>query len=177
MSLSYLRDDCHKQAVTHIRESRWFESMYILQEKTRPTWHTLPTLSPRMVQDHTYLTWSTYSNPFAKSSTELSSVTAPEKKDSWHNPQHVGWPIHGSIPSFSPESTNEAVGVKPSICWRRLLVLPDSYHRHAIGAFNTYSRGPTYRSLTDTGGGYNVGDVGLPHITSWLFQPAVSTFP
>jgi hypothetical protein len=34
MSLSYLRDYCHKQPVTHIRESRWFESMYTLQGKT-----------------------------------------------------------------------------------------------------------------------------------------------
>jgi hypothetical protein len=36
MPLSYLRDGCHKQVVTHIRESRWFESMYTLQGKTRP---------------------------------------------------------------------------------------------------------------------------------------------
>jgi hypothetical protein len=42
MSLSYLRDDCHKQVVTHIRESRWFESMYTLQGKTRPTRHVRP---------------------------------------------------------------------------------------------------------------------------------------
>jgi hypothetical protein len=46
----------------HIRESRWFESMYTLQGKTRSTRHTHPTLSPRMVPDHTYLTWSTHSN-------------------------------------------------------------------------------------------------------------------
>jgi hypothetical protein len=63
MPLSYLRDDCHKQAITHIRESRRFESMYTLQGKTRPTHHTLPTLSPRMFQYHMYLMWSTYSNP------------------------------------------------------------------------------------------------------------------
>jgi hypothetical protein len=62
MQLNYLRDDCHKQAVTHIRESRRFESMYTLQGKIRPTCHTLSTLSLRMVYDHTYLTWSTYSN-------------------------------------------------------------------------------------------------------------------
>jgi hypothetical protein len=62
MPLNYLRDDCHKQAVTHIRESRRFESMYTLQWKTQPTRHTLSTLSPRMVYDHMYLTWSTYSN-------------------------------------------------------------------------------------------------------------------
>jgi hypothetical protein len=36
---------------------------------------------------------------------------APEKKGSWHNPQHVSWPIHGFIPSFSPKPTNEAVGL------------------------------------------------------------------
>jgi hypothetical protein len=33
MTLSYLRDDRRKQAVTHIRESRRFESMYTLQGK------------------------------------------------------------------------------------------------------------------------------------------------
>jgi hypothetical protein len=64
MPLNYLRDDCHKQAVTHIRESRRFESMYTLQEKTRPTRHMLSTLSPRMIYDHTYLMRSTYSNLF-----------------------------------------------------------------------------------------------------------------
>jgi hypothetical protein len=63
MQVSYLRDDCHKQAVTHIRELRRFESMYTLQGKTRPTRHMLSMLIPRMVQDHTYLMWSTYSNP------------------------------------------------------------------------------------------------------------------
>jgi hypothetical protein len=53
MSLSYLRDNYHKQAVTHIRESRRFESIYILQEKPRPTQHTPSTLDLCMVPDHT----------------------------------------------------------------------------------------------------------------------------
>jgi hypothetical protein len=65
MSLSYLREDCHKQAVTHIRESRQFESMYTLQGKTWPTRHvrfshqstyvrrTLPTGGPRTWQPST----------------------------------------------------------------------------------------------------------------------------
>jgi hypothetical protein len=39
MSLIYLHDDYRKQAVTHIRESWRFKSMYTLQEKTRPTRH------------------------------------------------------------------------------------------------------------------------------------------
>jgi hypothetical protein len=37
----------------------------------------------------------------------------------------------------------------------RLLVLPGPYYWHVIGMFNTYSRGPTQRSLTNTAGGYN----------------------
>jgi hypothetical protein len=37
MTLSYLHDDCHKQVVIHIRESRGFELMYTLQGKTRST--------------------------------------------------------------------------------------------------------------------------------------------
>jgi hypothetical protein len=53
MPLSYLRDECHKQAVTHIRESRRFESMYTLQGKTRPTRQTPSTLDLCMVPDHT----------------------------------------------------------------------------------------------------------------------------
>jgi hypothetical protein len=36
--------------------------MYTMQGKTQLTRHTLSTLSSRMVHDHTYLTWSTYSN-------------------------------------------------------------------------------------------------------------------
>jgi hypothetical protein len=38
---------------THIRESRRFESMYTLQGKIRSTHHTLFTLDPRIVPDHT----------------------------------------------------------------------------------------------------------------------------
>jgi hypothetical protein len=52
---------------------------------------------------------SPYVATFHESSTELDIVTAPEKKGFQHNPQHVGWPIRGSIPSFSSELTNEAV--------------------------------------------------------------------
>jgi hypothetical protein len=46
---------------------------------------------------------------FHEPPTELDGVNAPEKKGSQHNPQHVDWPIRGSVPSFSPEPTNEAV--------------------------------------------------------------------
>jgi hypothetical protein len=36
---------------------------------------------------------------------------------------------------------------------------------HAIGTFNTYSRGPIHRSLTDTGGGYSFEGAGFSHTT------------
>jgi hypothetical protein len=42
--------------------------------------------------------------------------------------------------------------------------------------FNTCSRGPAHQSLSDTGGGYNLKGVGLPHTTPRPFQPTVSTF-
>jgi hypothetical protein len=58
----------------------------------------------------------------------------------------------------------------------RLLGLLGTYHRYAIDTFNTCSWEPTHRSLTDTGEGYNLGDVDFPHITPRPFQPVVSTF-
>jgi hypothetical protein len=58
---------------------------------------------------------SPYVATFHESSTELSRPTAPEKKSPQHNPQYTGWSICGSVPSFSPEPANQAVGAKPSI--------------------------------------------------------------
>jgi hypothetical protein len=49
-------------------------------------------------------------------------------------------------------------------------------HQHAIGTFNTCSRGSTHRSLTDTGGGYSLGGSGLPHTTPRCSQSTISTF-
>jgi hypothetical protein len=49
-------------------------------------------------------------------------------------------------------------------------------HQHAIDTFNICSQGPTHRSLTNTGGAYNLGGAGLPYTTLQPFQPAVSTF-
>jgi hypothetical protein len=74
MQLSYLRRDCHKQAVTHIRESRRFESMYTLQGETRPTRHVRPTYAS--CEQFPYVA------TFHESSTELRRPTAPKKKGS-----------------------------------------------------------------------------------------------
>jgi hypothetical protein len=127
--------------------------------------HTLPTGSPRMWQ------------PFVKSSTTMNRATAPEKKVSQHNSQCAGWPIRGSVPSFSPKLAIKAVGVESPFVSNQLLGLSDPYHRHAIGTFNTCSWGSTHRSLTDTSKGYNLRGVGFPHTIPWSSWPAVSTFP
>jgi hypothetical protein len=159
-----------------ISESQRFKSIYTIYGKTRPTRHvrfphqstyvrrTLPTGSPR--------TWQ----PFTKSSTAMDRATVSEKKRSWHNPHHVGWPIRRSISSSSPEPAIEAVGIKSPSADNQLLGLPGPYHRHAIGTLNTYSQGSTHWSLTDTDGGYNLRGAVLPHTTLQPSQPAVSTF-
>jgi hypothetical protein len=106
----------------------------------------------------------------------MDRATAPEKMGSWHNPQHDGWPIYESVPSFSPEPVIKAVGVKPPSVDIRLLGLLDSYHQHAIGTFNTCSTRPTHRSLTDTGGGYILEGAGFLHTTLRSSQSTVSPF-
>jgi hypothetical protein len=117
--------------------------MYTLQGKTRPTCHTPSTLSLRMIQDHTYLTWSMHSNP------------------SW-DADSIGQ-SHSSREKGLPTQSTTCRLIDPWVCtqflsrvsqWRsgesqtsvddRLLGLPDPYHRHAIGTFNTCSRGPTH---------------------------------
>jgi hypothetical protein len=107
MSLSYLCDDWYKQAVTHIRESRRFELMYTLHEKTRPTCHTPLMLNLHMVQDHTYLTWSTYSNlshgrqqwlmePLLLRKGLLTQSTARQLTNLWVCTQFLFWASHWS---------------------------------------------------------------------------------
>jgi hypothetical protein len=103
--------------------------------------------------------------------------TAPEKKgpDTIHNTPTDR--STGPYPSFSPEPANEAGGVSQAPDGDQVLGLSGPYHRHTIDTFNTCSRGPTHRSLLDTGGGYNLKGVGFPHTTLQLSQPVVSHFP
>jgi hypothetical protein len=67
------------------------------------------------------------------------------------------------------------VGKSQAPADNRLLGLPDLYHRHAIGTFNTCSQGPTERSLIDTGGGYNLRGAGLSHTHSPTFPTCSCT--
>jgi hypothetical protein len=148
-----------------------------LTGETRPTRHvcfpcqstyaqcTLPAGGPR--------TWQ----PFMRRRQIWIDPTTPEKKGSRHNPQHAGWLIRGSVPSFSPEPANEVRGVSQAPDDDQLLGLPGSYHRHVVGTFNTCSWGPTEQSLINIGRGYNLGDAGSPHTHSPTFPTSCLPFP
>jgi hypothetical protein len=148
-SLSYLCDDCHKQAVTHIWESRRFESMYTMQRKIRPTCHTLSTLDLRMVQDHTSHVVHV-EQPFA--SPHEIKISPYTRKKSWQpktdlSSRYLGWPHSSS------HATALELGKEVSAQWlQSYFSLLAHKHQHAVDTFNTCSHGPTHRSLTDTGG-------------------------
>jgi hypothetical protein len=151
--------------------------MYTLQGKTRPTRHVCfphqSMYAQRTLPVGGAHTWQ----PFMRHRQIWTDPIAPEKKSSRHNPQHAGWPIRGSVPSFSPKPANKAGGVSQVPNDDQLLGLPGPYHRHAIGMFNTCSWGPTERSLTDTGGGYNLECASLPHTHSLTFPTSYLPFP
>jgi hypothetical protein len=60
---------------------------------------------------------------FYETLTDLDGSHHSRKKGSRHNPQHADWPTHGSVLSFSPEPTNEAVGVSQTHVCDQLLGL------------------------------------------------------
>jgi hypothetical protein len=84
----------------------------------------------------------------------------------------------GSVPSFSPKQINESVDLSQTTVDDKLLGLLSSYHQHAIDTFNTCSRGPTHRYLTDTCGGYNLRGAGFSHRADGLGgRPALGRLP
>jgi hypothetical protein len=87
-----------------------------------------------------------------------------------------GWLIRESVPNFSPTTANEAMEKSQASVDNRLLGLLGLYQRHAIGTFNTCSRGPTHRSLIDTSRSYSLRGADLLRTTFRPSQPAVSTF-
>jgi hypothetical protein len=160
----------------HIRESRRFESMYTLQEKTRPTQHihfprqstyarcTLPAGGPR--------TWK----HFASHLQRWMNPTAPEKKGSRHNPQ-PGWVIRRSATQFLSQHSHWSSNESQTSIDSRLLGLSGPYHRHAIGTFNTCSRVPTPQFLTNTGRGYHIENLKIATTLSPPFPSKGFTDP
>jgi hypothetical protein len=164
-----------KQAVTHIRESRRFESMYTLQGKTRSTCHVcfpcqstytqcmLPVGSPRMWQ------------PFMsrrQSWTEslLLRIRAPDTIHCMPADRSMSlYPV--SLPSQPIKQWR-----KPNICRHQATRLTGPISPVCDRYVQYLLMGSTHRSLTDTGGGYNLGGAGFPQTTLWPSRPTVSTF-
>jgi hypothetical protein len=142
-----------------------------------------PTNMPRTIPTpvHACLAYASYGQSlyvatFHESSTELSRPTAPEKKGSRHNPQCITDRSTGPYPASLPSQPMKQWGQSQASINNRLLGLLDPYDQYAIGTFNTCSWGPTEWSLTDTGGGYNLGGAGFPPTTPRPFRPVVFPF-
>jgi hypothetical protein len=139
--------------------------MYTLQRKIQLTRHTHPMLSPRMVPDHMYLTWSTHNNLWCSHQQSWAGPLLPRKKAPdiiYSTP--ADWSVGPYPVSLLSQSMKKWEQSQPSVDGR-LLGLPGPYHRHAIGMFNTCLQGLTHRSLTDTGRGYNLKGTVFPDTT------------
>jgi hypothetical protein len=99
------------------------------------------------------------------------------RKSAHDSTSQPGWVAHGTCLSFSLKTVIEAVGLSQGLVDSPLLGLPGPYHRHAISTFNTCSRIPTPRSLTDTSRGYHIENIRIVTIVSPPFPSEGSTDP
>jgi hypothetical protein len=147
-----------------------------MQEETRLTHYTLFTLGPCMALNHMYPTWSMYSN------------LSCSRQQGWAGPLLLrkrapdtiySTPADRSMSLYPVSLLSQPLkqqGKSQASVDGRLLGLLGPYHHNAIGTFNTYSRGPTHLSLTDTSGGYSLEGADFPHTTLRPSQLTVSTF-
>jgi hypothetical protein len=96
------------------------------------------------------------------------------RKNAPNSTSQPGWVVRGTHLRFSPDTAIKAMRLSQTPVDGRLLGLPGPYHRHVIGTFNTCLRVPTPRSLTDTGGGYHIENLG---ISTTLSRPPLSRVP
>jgi hypothetical protein len=146
--------------------------MYTLQGKTRSTRHTLSTLDPCRVLNHTshvvhvgnlLLVPRGQNRPLHPG--EILAI-----KDRLARPS--SW-----VTSFPLPHDSLGVGERGfDQVVTQLHQLIGLIYQHAIDTSNACLWGPTNRSLTDTDGGYNLRGVSFPHTTPWPSHPAVSTF-
>jgi hypothetical protein len=120
-------------------------------------------------QSYAFCGRSPYMVTFHADSTELDKFTAPKKMWSQlHLSARLSSPR--DPPQFLSQHNHWSNALKLNIYWWiGYIGLLSSYHQHVISTFNTYSWEPTYRSLIDTGEGYNLGGAGLSHHTLWPF--------
>jgi hypothetical protein len=138
-------------------------NVHLTEENPTNTTHMLP-MPVHIRPVYAFCGWSLYMLIFHESSTELNRVTAHEKRtpDTIHNT-----PTDRSAGSYLVSLLSQPMKQwrKSNIYQQQATRLTGPYHRHAIGIFNTWSWGPTRRSLIDTGGGYNFEGADFPHTT------------
>jgi hypothetical protein len=117
-ALSYLML-ATRQAVTHIRESRWFQSMYTLQGKLIHTTH-ISYVSTRTPLIHFLRAVHIRGNLSRSRQQRWTDPLALRKKGVHPDPHHIGWQFHGCIPSFSPVTTIQTVGKSQASVGNRL---------------------------------------------------------
>jgi hypothetical protein len=149
---------------TPCRGKTWPTRHVCFSRQSTYTQWTLPAGGPR--------TWQ----PFASHQQRWMNPTGPEKKGSRHNPQ-PGWVIRRSATQFLSQHSYWNSNESQTSVDTRLLGLPGSYHRHAIGTFNTCSQVSAPQSLTDTGRGYHKGNLGIAKTLSPPFPFKGSTNP
>jgi hypothetical protein len=149
--------------------------MYTLQGRTRSTRHvrfpcqsmyaqrTLPTGGP-----HTWQPFTSHRQSWTESLQPRKR--APDTIPSTPADRSTG-PYSVSLPSQPMKQWR-----KSNIQQQQATRFIGPYHRHAIGAFNTCSWGPTERSLTDTGGGYKLEGADLSHTHSPTFPTSCLPF-
>jgi hypothetical protein len=121
---------------------------------------------------------SLYVATFHESSTILNRVIAPERKELLTtSPARRVIDMWIPIQFLSPLTTIEAVEKAKNLLMISYISLMGLYLQHVISTFNACSRVPIHRSLTDAGGGYNLGDVGFLHHTPRPSQVTVLRFP
>jgi hypothetical protein len=120
----------------------------------QPTCHKHPTLSPHMVPDHTYLTWSTHINLSRSHQQIWTNPLLWRRRDPDLTHSTPADRSTGPYPASLPEQPKKQWKSQASVD-SRLLCLLGPYHRHVIVTFKTYSQAPTHQSLIDTGGAYN----------------------
>jgi hypothetical protein len=151
-----------------ISESRGNSNWCTSFRETWSTCHTLSTLGPSMTLNHTYLTRYAYNNLLWVIN-NIGRILLLQRNSAPDSTSQPGRVAHMTRLSLSSNATIKSVGLSQSSIDGRLLGLLGPYRQHAISMFNTCSWQPTHQSLTDTGGGYNLGGAGLPHHTSRSF--------
>jgi hypothetical protein len=133
--------------------------MYALQGKIRPTCHTHPTLSSRMVSYHTCLMWSTYTN-LLHSPHEVKTGPYTQKK-SWQ--PKTDWPSHHLGSAHSSSLILHPSGYTSTSAYLAHIAACDRYVQYLVTGAN-----PSV--WTYTGGDYNLEGASFSHLTPRPFQ-------